>query len=469
MGGKKEKFVLGIILFSAIASLYFIFASPLAPTSLTFTGNVTPIYDEGNFSVNWSSGGGDAEANYSIYVLLGADAFLKADNDSIRGYSFDNWTEANYTFVIEATNGTGTSVNSTNISLTISMYVDRTAPSITLPFYTNATAIKNITSLTLNISVIDASSGETDSLCLIDINGTNQSVAVTNNWCNLTYGNLTGLTDGNHTIKVYVNDTVGIFGVNDSFAVQTDTTAPVALYGCSPSLLGVEEEVICTCQGTDATSGINSSLTTSNLTTTHGVAGVYSYNCSVTDNAGNTASGTESYEVVGRQTSSNSATSSTFFWTEGTQVISDKEFEEGANVQIQSKRRAKINIDGGTHYVGVVSLSSAQATINITSEPIQVILDVGENTKVDATGNGFYDIHLLLNSIANNKANITLQKIHEEIPFEEGNNETMNELGSEEEQKENETYASLILIISIIFVLIIIGFIIKKRKYFFKK
>ena len=134
-----------------------------------------------------------------IHVLTTPNA-----NTSATGYAWSNITEANYTFSIEAVNATGVGTNSTT---NVSMYVDNTAPVITLPNYSNTTSKKNTDQLTLNISVADALSGETGSVCLIDVNETsNQTVTVDSGWCNSTAINLTGSTDGNHTLSIYVND-----------------------------------------------------------------------------------------------------------------------------------------------------------------------------------------------------------------------------------------------------------------------
>ncbi len=100
---------------------------------------------------------------------------------------------------------------------------DTTGPTITLPLYTNATIKKNTDTLTLNISVTDA--GTSQSPCFIDVNTTNQTITYSNGWCNGTVA-LTGLTDGNQTIKVYANDSSGNMGINNNYFVWLDTTGP---------------------------------------------------------------------------------------------------------------------------------------------------------------------------------------------------------------------------------------------------
>lgn len=214
-----------------VLSALFVFAAPSAPTNLVINENVTPLYDEGAFSVNWTAGGGEAEANYTIYIYAGGVLYTTVTNNSATGYSYTNTTEANYTFTVAGVNTTGIAgANSSNVS----MYIDTTAPTITLPVYTNATFKKNTDTLTLNVLISDALSGSTNSICLIDINGTNQTVAVSGGWCNSTSINLTGASDSNQTINAWANDTVNNFGLNNSYVVQIDSTSPTASLGTNP-------------------------------------------------------------------------------------------------------------------------------------------------------------------------------------------------------------------------------------------
>ena len=287
------------VLLIVILGIWFVIAAALPPTAVHFENNVTTVYDEGNFSLNWTAGSANS-TSYNIFSWVNisgvSNLFSGAVNNSVRGFSFNNWTEGNYTFHVSATDGTGFGANSSNVSI----YVDRTAPVISLPSYTNATSKKNTEQLTLNISVIDASSGTTGSLCLVDINGTNESVAVSSGWCNSTAFNLTGSSDGNQTIKVYVNDTVNILGLNNSFVVGVDTTGPTASPSCSPTTIQAGDSFPCTCSGSDATTGVSTSTgsSTSGSITSTSQTGVFTYTCSVTDNAGNTASATATYAIT---------------------------------------------------------------------------------------------------------------------------------------------------------------------------
>lgn len=282
MVDKRGIFLLGcfvLILFG----MQFISANSTI-TNVHFEGNVTPYYDEGVFTINWTAAL-DATANYTIYLWMNNVYVSAAQNASVTNYTWSNITEANYTFTIQAANGTGFRTNYTNIS----MYVDRTPPLVnwTDSGYTNATYKKNTDKLTLNISVGDALSGVAsgNSYCVFDINETNETVRVLSGWCNTTQLNLTGLADGNHSINIWANDTVNNVGVNlSSYVVWIDTTAPSApTFSCTPETVFVGQTVTCSCSGTDVSSGISTTSYTVNPSTTG--AGTFDLSCTVTDNS----------------------------------------------------------------------------------------------------------------------------------------------------------------------------------------
>lgn len=397
-----------------------------APTDLIIQQNVTSVYDEGNFTVNWTSGGGEVK-NYSVYIYANNVLYTKEWNNSVTGYSFNNWTEANYTFKIGALNTTG-SGNEANSTTNVSIYVDRTAPVISLPVYTNATVKKNSATLTINISVADASSGVTGTVCLIDVNGTNQSITLATGWCNGTI-NLTDATDGNTTIKVYANDTVDIIGLNNSFVVLVDTTEPTASASCSPSSVVAGETFPCSCSGTDATAGINSSATASSTSSPDGVSiapahdGVFTYTCSITDYAGNVQTGTATYTVtLPISRSGGSSTITTSFYSR-TIPQTSKDFSDIQKIETSSfsggglavKEKITFKLNDELHYLGIKELTSSSVKIEIASEPVEMEMNIGEEKKTDLDGDGYYDILVILNGIENNRADLTMTYIHESV------------------------------------------------------
>jgi len=266
-----------------------------APTALVFTQNTVANYDtDGTVHLNWTANSGGGDISYVIYIYQNDILNNNSANHSATGFIFTNTTDANYTFTVEAENGTSpTKVNSTNISIII----DLTVPVIELKEFTNLTAKKNTENITLNISLSDATAGLTGSVCLINVgNGANKSVVVnsTNNWCNTTGINLTGLADGNQIINIYVNDTATNLGLNNSFFVSVDTTAP------SPSLTKTSSgasEIILAISGKDGTCTVNrgSASISGNTITETGLSCGKSFNYIITctDSAGNVGSSTE--------------------------------------------------------------------------------------------------------------------------------------------------------------------------------
>jgi len=63
-----------------VLSIYFVLAS-LAVTNVHFESNVTEVYDEGVFSINWTNATEDS--NFTIYVYVNSTtAFVYADTNS---------------------------------------------------------------------------------------------------------------------------------------------------------------------------------------------------------------------------------------------------------------------------------------------------------------------------------------------------------------------------------------------------
>ena len=285
---------LGLGIFLVVFLILFVMAVAGAPSGLVIEQNVTALYDEGTFAVNWTVGGADTTHNYTIYIWVGGSLInTSVQNDSATGLSYVNTTEANYSFTIEALNATAVGTNSTT---NVSMYVDATGPVVNFTGYTNATFKRSTDNLILNISVGDALSGIANSVCQFDINGTNETVTVSSGWCNITSLNLTGLADGNHTIKVYANDTVNTVGSNESFfVVWIDTTDPTATFSCTPLSVFATETVTCTCTGADASSGVSTTSFTASPSTAD--TGAATTTCTVTDNAGNSLVSSISYTI----------------------------------------------------------------------------------------------------------------------------------------------------------------------------
>jgi hypothetical protein len=107
-------------------------------------------------------------------------------------------------------------------------------------------------------------------------------------------------------------------------------------------------------------------------------------------------------------------------WT--TYYVSDENFQSGTTKSLKSKQRVRVSIDGESHYIGVESLASTSATISVKSEEQIKTLILGEYAKFDVTDDNYYDVYVRLDTISDNKAFLTIKKIHEKMPvaaFEE--------------------------------------------------
>jgi PGF-pre-PGF domain-containing protein len=102
---------------------------------------------------------------------------------------------------------------------------DTSGPTMTFPFYTNATLLNVSKILTLNVTVGDVLSNV--SSCLVNVNGTNQTIPYSDGWCNSSSIVLAGATGGNTIIKFYANDSINNFGLNNSYNVVIDVNGPV--------------------------------------------------------------------------------------------------------------------------------------------------------------------------------------------------------------------------------------------------
>jgi len=183
-----------------VLSLYFVFAVPGAPTTLEINNNVTPLYDEGNFFVNWTVAvSGNTTYNYTIYIFADNVYSTTAENNSDTGYSVSGFSEANYTFIVEAWNATGVGINSTTPN-NISMYVDTTPPTFT--------TIPNNVSQDYLVANVGAT--------FVWEDGIELSMIYINDTSNFTMVNATGVLTNNtplfadsYALNVTINDTVG--------------------------------------------------------------------------------------------------------------------------------------------------------------------------------------------------------------------------------------------------------------------
>jgi len=424
-----------VVLFSGFVSAF------ANVTNVTAESNSTALYDEGHFTLNWTIvGGQDDVTNYTLFLWMN-DVMVSVDdtdvNDSssgsIGGLTFTNSTQANYTFTLQVTNGTaGFEANATNVS----MYIDTTFPGITIAT-PSAAGWQGNSNLTLHTNVTDALSNVTSSTISFGFENTTGNFSVTLpsscSWAGVTNTGFncsssfdtSVLADGNYTFWINASDSAGNIA-NQSLLIGVDNTAPTVSLAKSSS---TESRITVTTSCTDSGSGSATCSFTSSGGTVSG-SNINSINCGQsytvtltgTDGVGNSVSTSSSLSSSACSSSSSSSsggsgspTSTTSGWTI-THVIDSATFEAGYRSEVQADKRIQVQVGTESHHVGVVSVGTDKVTIEIASDPVIVSLAPGEDTKVDVTGNGYYDIYVILNAIVDGKADLTIQEINEAVP-----------------------------------------------------
>lgn len=237
-----------------------------------------------------------------------------------------------------------------------------------------------------------------------------------------------------------------------------NVTGPVAMSNCSLVLDSSTVQVITSVSRVNRNGMSNSSTDIG----TH----IWSVNCTDTLNRASNSS-TFSF-VVESASSSNPGSgtgSSTFAYWTLTQAVTPAQFTAGYTQSLAQQQRLKITVSNADHYVGVIGLTSTQATINISSTPQQAVFNIGDTKKFDVTDDNFYDLSVKLNSIANSKANITVKSIHEEFTVTPASNQTgTGNQGGLTGKLTNTTIWIIIIIVVIILVVILLIYFIMKRK-----
>lgn len=135
---------------------------------------------------------------------------------------------------------------------------------------------------------------------------------------------------------------------------------------------------------------------------------------------------------------------------------------------LTAKQRIRLKVKGEEHHVGIINLTSTSAVVNVSSMSQQRTLRVSEEWKVDVNGNDSqYELLVKLNSLANNKANITVISISEELPQKTISDSNSEETVAQEEQtsevsdEDNSYWGWIVLVIA---ALIVLG-VIYRRKF----
>ena len=444
---------------------------------------------DNGITLSWNSSG-----NTGLAIIRGDNM---SSNSSFFWFNATAVTPGKYNITVRVTynqsDGNGVLVyNETNITVVIN---DTTAPHIVNvtgghTFGLNRSYANVSGTITVNISAWDngnltAGAREYDVQTVnisffngSDVNASYLASNVSGYYWNVSIDTTT-LNDGVYNVTVIVNDTQGNVNITNISNLRVDNTVPTATVSCTPATVNTGDVVTCTCSPSDSLSGVNTTATSIVANPSTDNTGTHTETCSYSDMAGNTASASGTYTVelsASGGTSSGGTTTTTTFTYSKTIPQTSADFSEIKTIEtssfggggLKAKERVKIKLNEEEHYIGVKELTETSATIEITSDPVQVKLDIGQDAKVDLNDNNFYDVHVKLNGIVGGVADLTIIYLHEEIPEGEGAVSTTGDdltTGGEEGEisKEGASLTWLWILIGVI-LLVIMGLVLKKKK-----
>ena len=422
--------------------------------------------------------------NYVVWNATNVSSWIFPYNKSTIGWFWFNATAntpGNYNITVRVGYNFSTVYNETNITIHIN---DTTAPNFVNfsnpinqsrgnysgNLILNVTATDNLYVKTVIFNITNITGGQNTSYT-----GLNTSTSP-NDWT-ATFDTTT-VSDGAYNITALIYDFNGNVNrtvTNISFTV--DNTDPTGSISCSPTGLQSGDALTCSCTSADALSGLDSSFGNSyTVNPSTSVSGTFTQTCTFKDLAGNTGTATSnSYTIWGRDSTSGSSTSTTTFTYSKTISQTNTDFSEMKTIQTSSfsggglavKEKVTFKLGSEQHYVGIKALTASSANIEIASTPTQVTLTVGTETKRDLDNDGFYDISVKLNNITNNKADLTINYLHEAVSSTTTSTTTEGEIPTET-TTQSKTIPSWVIwvIVGIVVLAVLIGggFALKKHK-----
>ena len=440
-------------------------------TALPNALNVTIYYN--------ASGGAVGTANSLVVILNDSASDTAFYNGSV---SLLGLSDGTYNFTAVARNSS-TSESSTGVSL---IKIDNTFPVANSDSFVYPLSYGNYSDalsglVIFNVTLSDATSGINAVLFNLT-NSSGSQAAIYNTTMFGSYwnasANVSALTDDVYTLTIFVNDSAGNLNNSATRIIRVDNDAPTVAFtrlstssenylNISIAISGAESGVNGSCTVNVARAVISGSgnaqvLSQENLDC--GTTYIYNATCrTYTDLAASDyeAFVTDACTTGGSSSSSSSVLSSTYSAT-------SSELKNGYSNQLKAKDKIKFSLDSVSHVLEVKTLSSDKVTIQISSDPVQVSLGIGEEGKVDLDSDGTYDLSVKLSSIASSKASVVIKEISESVPegssgVEVSGVDNTNVDGDSnadvEESKSNTKYYIIIIVI----VLVVVAFVLMRN------
>ncbi len=458
----------------------------ISATTYNFSVTIqnTP-YNVSNCSWWYNAVGNDSAwtINFSVVNWTNTNVFSNASavNGFAEGSYYWNITCTTYANGSFLTSGEGDKGGVSHTILNITF--DRTAPAVDLQTpkdYTNSTSsavsfIYNVTDSRLDIAncslyLLKSGAWEkntTDETIARDIN---QSINLT-------------LADGWYLWYVACKDNANNIDNSSTRNLTVDASAPAINEITLPSYKNIfaTESITIKCASTDPTAGIKSAkikLTkpsgryTEKTTyindewtavfkdTETNEAGLYRVDCTIEDNFGTKGLAPQ-------------RTFSVFFADSGEEGVEEEAPVAKVDISTTEKYTGLIGgkqgesktftVDGTTpHTIEFIEITLTSATLKISSEPVEITLDVGKSMNVDLDGDGTDDVKVTLTSIEDGLAKVDVTNLAKQAEVEKG---VVVEEETPTEEVEGKGNVGLWITILVIIIVIGVGYyLLKSRK-----
>ncbi len=369
-------------------------------------------------------------------------------------------TPGNYNITITTLNGTGSFMS--NLSFVVN---DTTVPSsVDLVDPTNASGT-NLSSSSLPVNMTFIDNGVTGSAVIRVFNSTGLVNASTSS--SSSFSIIFNLSDGIYFVNATMNDSFGNSNMSITRTITVDTTAPSVSFSCDEESVDRDDELTCTCSGTDATTGVRTTSYTENPDTDE--TGTFTTTCTVTDYSGNSASSNFEYTVessrrLGSGGSGGSGNTGTATWTSTLRNDdSDLSVKGDVRSRLSARQRLQLNVGGTTHYVGVKSIGTTSAVIEIASTPQEATFNTGETKKFDVDSDGYYDMQVTLESIEASRASVVIKAIHEQVPGTTTTTTEPTTTANESESSEGRSMIWVWIVLAVVIIAVVVYFVMRSQ------
>ncbi len=254
--------------------------------------------------------------------------------------------------------------------------------------------------------------------------------------------------------RINVYDSLVSLGYNDSDTPNiSEVSISVSSSSATLTWATTENTNVSITSGTNITNSIFSS-THSEIISGLSASTFYDYNLTFCDRAGNCNSTLGNFTTSAAEVRRSSGGGGS---SKRVVVPIIPILEMGKVQTVSLNETKKFSFSGVNHTLKVNELGENFANITIQSEPINFVLAVGEEKRINLSSSKYFDLGVKLESISENKLNLTLRVIYEPIVTEnktEIHNESERILIPLEIKEETEEKNNLVWIILAIFVIL---------------